>query len=64
MEQKIEKLLAEGWEIVHNGPEREVLVHKGGFIELLRKIPVVNILINWLFPLDLQSTISVIMTRK
>lgn len=63
LEQKVEKLIAEGWKIVGSGPEREVVVHKGGFIELLRKIPLINIVINWLFPLDFQSTISIIMQK-
>lgn len=63
LEQKIEKLASEGWRVIGNGPERDILIHKGWFIELLRKIPIINILINWIFPLDVQSTISVILQK-
>jgi len=63
IEEKTAKLMAEGWELVGAGPDREVLVHGNGFVELLRKIPLIKILINFLFPLDLQYVISVILKK-
>ena len=63
IETKVAKLVAEGWEIVGAGPDREVLVHGNGFIELLRKIPGIKIVINLLFPLDHQDVISVILKK-
>ena len=63
LESNVNKAISEGWEVVGTGPDREVLVLKGGIVELLRKIPLVNIVINWLFPLEVQLTISVILKK-
>jgi len=63
LESKINAATADGWEVVGAGPDREVLVLKGMIVELLRKIPGVNILINWLLPLEVQLTISVILKK-
>jgi len=63
IEEKITALVTDGWEVIGNGPERSVLIHKGFVIELLRKIPIINIVINFFFPLDLQHVISVILKK-
>jgi len=63
LESKLNKATEEGWEVVGAGPDREVLIKKGMIIELLRKIPVVSILIDWLLPLKVKLTISVILKK-
>jgi hypothetical protein len=52
--------LKNGWEVVGTGPERNVLLKGGFLVEMLRSIPIVNILINWLFPLQSSTSISII----
>ena len=63
LEAKIAELSKNGWEIIGNGPQRDVLLKRHWIVELLRGIPVINIIINWLFPLEVESSISVIMKR-
>lgn len=63
IEEKVSALVTEGWEVVGTGPERIIIIHKGFIIELLRKIPIVNLVINFFFPLDTQMVISVILKK-
>ncbi|MDA7817112.1 hypothetical protein N9A28_02860 [Sulfurimonas sp.] len=63
LEEKVNKFIAEGWQVVGPGPEREVVILSGKIVEILRKIPVVNKLINFLFPLELKLVMSVIIKK-
>ncbi len=63
LEAKITELSKEGWEIIGTGPERDVLLKRGAIVEFLRAIPIINIIINWLFPLEVESSISIIMKK-
>ena len=63
LESAVNTYLNDGWEIVGNGPERDTLLKRHWIIELLRAVPVVNIIINWFFPLEVESSISVLIKK-
>jgi len=63
LESTVNTYLKDGWEIVGNGPERDTLLKRNWIVELLRAIPIINVFINWFFPLEVQSSISVIIKK-
>ena len=60
LEEKVNKYTSEGWQVIGAGPERSVEIKKGFIVEMLRKIPVVQIVINWLLPIEREYAISLI----
>lgn len=63
LEEKVNKLTSEGWDVVGAGPERYIQVKRGFIIEMLRKLPVVSIVIDWIFPIEHEDAISVIVKK-
>ena len=63
VESKVNALAADGWEVVGAGPERNALLKRHLVVELLRKLPILNIIMNWLFPQLITSNISIILKK-
>ena len=63
LESTVNAYLKDGWEIVGNGPERDTLLKRHWIIELLRAIPIINIFINWFLPLEVESSVSIIIKK-
>jgi len=63
LETQANKLAVDGWEVVGAGPSRNALLKRHFIVELLRKIPGVNLIINWLFPQLITTHISLILKK-
>ena len=63
LEEKVNRYAANGWEVVGVGPEKNALLKRGFLVELLRGIPLINILIDWLFPQIAVTSVSIILRK-
>lgn len=63
LEAQANKLAEDGWEVVGTGPTRNALLKRNFIVELLRKIPVVAIVINWFFPQLITTHVSLILKK-
>ena len=64
LQDRINKLSENGWEVICTGPEKNVLLKRNFLVELLRAIPLINILINLFFPQITITSISVILKKE
>jgi len=64
LQERINKLSEQGWEVIGTGPEKNTLLKRNFFIELLKAIPIIDILINLFFPQIIITSISVILKKE
>ena len=63
LQERLNNLSENGWEVVCTGPERNVIFKRNFFIELLRAIPIINLLINLFFPQIITTSVSMILKK-
>ena len=63
LEEKVNKFAESGWEVVGVGPEKNALLKRAFMVELLRGVPLINIIIDWLFPQITVTSVSIILKK-
>jgi len=63
LESSVNAAMAEGWEVVGSAPDREVLGNAGFIVTLLRRLPFINVIMNWIMPIKIESAIGVILKK-